>query len=153
MSSFSHSSLAWSPTKTGRSLDAEQIYREVERTERRRCVSTILESGRFRDQLEGVVEGLLDGSHTHIRRNALRKLQDSVYPAAQLQKSPGVAATQTRRFGTFPSIRPIDDLRGSSHRYSRHECVIRKKLAALYRLVDWLGWSQGIYNHITVWLD
>jgi hypothetical protein len=28
--------------------------------------------------------------------------------------------------------------------------VCRCKLAALYRLVDLHGWTQGIYNHITV---
>ena len=28
--------------------------------------------------------------------------------------------------------------------------VYRCKLAAVYRLVDLHGWTQGIYNHITV---
>jgi hypothetical protein len=34
--------------------------------------------------------------------------------------------------------------------YAKGEKLLRCKLAAVYRLVDLFGWSQGIYNHITV---
>ena len=34
--------------------------------------------------------------------------------------------------------------------YSKGEKVLRCKLAAVYRLIDLYGWTQGIYNHVTV---
>lgn len=34
--------------------------------------------------------------------------------------------------------------------YSKGEKVLRCKLAAVYRLMDLYGWTQGIQNHITV---
>ena len=49
------------------------------------------------------------------------------------------------------SIIPINDLRGAeSLNYSKGEKVVRCKLAAMYRMADMFGWSQGIYSHITV---
>jgi len=45
---------------------------------------------------------------------------------------------------------PINDIRGiDSMMYAKGEKQLRCKLAALYRLVDLHGWTQGIYNHIT----
>lgn len=34
--------------------------------------------------------------------------------------------------------------------YTKHEKILRCKLAAVYRLIDLYGWTQGIYNHVTV---
>ena len=34
--------------------------------------------------------------------------------------------------------------------YAKGEKVLRCKLAAVYRLIDLYGWTQGIYNHVTV---
>lgn len=34
--------------------------------------------------------------------------------------------------------------------YTKGEKVLRCKLAAVYRLMDLYGWTQGIHNHITV---
>jgi adducin len=46
---------------------------------------------------------------------------------------------------------PINDIKGVDFpSYVKGEKIIRCKLAALYRLVDLFGWSQSIYNHITV---
>lgn len=51
--------------------------------------------------------------------------------------------------GSLPTI-PINDLRGEeASLYSRAECVLRRSLAALYRLVDIRGWTHSIYNHIS----
>lgn len=48
-------------------------------------------------------------------------------------------------------VTPVNDLRGSdSIAYDKGEKLLRCKLAALYRLADLFGWSQLIYNHITV---
>lgn len=46
---------------------------------------------------------------------------------------------------------PINDIRGvEAMGYAKGEKILRCKLAALFRLIDLYGWSQGIYNHITV---
>merc|ERR1712088_622309 len=34
--------------------------------------------------------------------------------------------------------------------YTKHEKLTRCKLAAVYRLIDLFGWTQNIYNHVTV---
>lgn len=48
-------------------------------------------------------------------------------------------------------VTPVNDLRGSdSIAYEKGEKLLRCKLAAFYRLADLFGWSQLIYNHITV---
>lgn len=48
-------------------------------------------------------------------------------------------------------VTPVNDLRGSdSIAYEKGEKLLRCKLAAFYRLADLFGWSQLIYNHLTV---
>lgn len=51
-------------------------------------------------------------------------------------------------------VTPVNDLRGSdSIAYEKGEKLLRCKLAAFYRLADLFGWSQLIYNHLTVSTD
>ncbi|KAA3681496.1 adducin [Paragonimus westermani] len=51
--------------------------------------------------------------------------------------------------GNLPII-PVNDLRGEvASSYSRNECVLRRSLASLYRLIDVRGWTHSIYNHIS----
>ncbi|XP_016115836.1 alpha-adducin isoform X5 [Sinocyclocheilus grahami] len=51
-------------------------------------------------------------------------------------------------------VTPVNDLRGSdSIAYEKGEKLLRCKLAAFYRLADLFGWSQLIYNHLTVRLN
>jgi adducin len=46
---------------------------------------------------------------------------------------------------------PINDIRGvESMGYAKGEKILRCKLAAVYRLMDLYGWTQGIYNQISV---
>ena len=46
---------------------------------------------------------------------------------------------------------PINDIRGiDAMAYAKGEKQLRCKLAAVYRLIDLYGWTQGIYNHVTV---
>ncbi|KAK2819248.1 hypothetical protein Q5P01_024809 [Channa striata] len=48
-------------------------------------------------------------------------------------------------------VTPVNDLRGSdSISYDKGEKLLRCKLAAFYRLTDLFGWSELIYNHLTV---
>ena len=49
------------------------------------------------------------------------------------------------------SVIPINDIRGlEGMSYTKNEKLLRCKLAAVYRLVDMYGWTQSIYNHISV---
>ena len=53
--------------------------------------------------------------------------------------------------GGSSCVIPIADIRGSdSLAYEKGEKLLRCKLASVYRLIDLFGWSQSIYNHITV---
>lgn len=46
---------------------------------------------------------------------------------------------------------PINDIRGvESMGYAKGEKIIRCKLAAVFRLIDLYGWTQGIYNQVSV---
>ena len=48
-------------------------------------------------------------------------------------------------------IIPVDDIGNSEPPgYAPGEKELRCKLASRYRVVDHLGWSQAIFNHITV---
>ncbi|XP_075426725.1 alpha-adducin isoform X10 [Ascaphus truei] len=68
----------------------------------------------------------------------------NVYPAAP---QGGMAALNL----SLGMVTPVNDLRGSdSIAYEKGEKLLRCKLAAFYRLADLFGWSQLIYNHITV---
>ena len=49
-----------------------------------------------------------------------------------------------------PNVIPVNDLAPGSKRYSQAEREARCNLAVLYRIVDNLGWSERIYNHISV---
>merc|ERR1719187_357006 len=55
--------------------------------------------------------------------------------------------------GTAPAsscVVAINDIRGiDSMKYAKGEKVLRCKLAAVYRLIQLQGWTQGIYNHVT----
>lgn len=54
-------------------------------------------------------------------------------------------------FSGLGMVTPVNDLRGSdSIAYDKGEKLLRCKLAAFYRLADLFGWSQLIYNHLTV---
>lgn len=56
------------------------------------------------------------------------------------------------RSGFVPrTVIPIDDIgHAVPASYVDGEKELRCKLASLYRLVDHFGWSQAIFNHITV---
>lgn len=56
------------------------------------------------------------------------------------------------RSGFIPrAVIPIDDIGNvEPANYAKGEKELRCKLASLYRLVDHFGWSQAVFNHITV---
>ena len=60
--------------------------------------------------------------------------------------------TEGHRSGFIPkAVIPVDDIGNvDPPGYVKGEKELRCKLASLYRLVDHFGWSQAIFNHITV---
>lgn len=116
-----------------RPVDIEQDVREMERRKR---VDAIMTSKLFREELERVVVDSLkeSGSEAGIS-NLLSNMMNVKQPSSK-----GVR-----------SILPINDIRGMEGMgYTKHEKILRCKLAAVYRLIDLHGWTQGIYNHVTV---
>nr|AAW26234.1 SJCHGC02571 protein [Schistosoma japonicum] len=80
--------------------------------------------------------------HNHKHGGALQQLSSLL---GQTMKLENVADLK----GSLPTI-PINDLRGEeAAAYHREDCVLRRSLAALYRLIDMRGWTHSIYNHIS----
>ncbi|CAG0914649.1 unnamed protein product [Notodromas monacha] len=117
--------------------DIDQDMRDMERRKR---VELIMGSRAFKDELERIVEvQLRDGG---VNPSSLLALQ-------QLYDATGKFGGSSR--GNVTNILPIADIRGvDCMAYTKGEKLLRCKLAAVYRLVDLFGWSQGIYNHITL---
>ncbi|CAH8446621.1 unnamed protein product [Heterobilharzia americana] len=69
---------------------------------------------------------------------------ENVADLKEVLKSVGTSCQRS-----LPTI-PINDLRGEeAAAYHREDCVLRRSLAALYRLIDMRGWTHSIYNHIS----
>lgn len=119
--------------------------------EQRKRVSMILQSPAFCEELESMIQEQLKKGKTPTSLLALQQIADfmttnvpSMYPAAP---QGGMAALNM----SLGMVTPVNDLRGSeSVAYEKGEKLFRCKLAAFHRLADLFGWSQLIYNHITV---
>merc|ERR1711976_1118943 len=118
-----------------RPVDIEQDMREMDRRKR---VEAIMSSKLFRDHLEKVVSDSLKESGADGITSVLSNMMNI--------KTGGNAGAGI----SMGSVIPINDIRGlEGMSYTKHEKLLRCKLAAAYRLVDMFGWTQGIYNHIT----
>ena len=128
------------------------LQRDFRVLEREQRVTKVLSSHAFRAELEGILQGQLEGSRSPPKLRALRNLQDNVMPAAAVE----AAHRQTTSAGWSggrggSSVLPINDLRGvRASRYALSERQLRCKLASLCRLVDWFGWSKLVHNHVSV---
>ncbi|XP_067838528.1 alpha-adducin isoform X2 [Heptranchias perlo] len=119
--------------------------------EQRKRVSMILQSPAFCEELESMIQEQLKKGKTPTSLLALQQIADfmttnvpSMYPAAP---QGGMAALNM----SLGMVTPVNDLRGSeSVAYEKGEKLLRCKLAAFHRLADLFGWSQLIYNHLTV---
>ncbi|KAJ0057268.1 hypothetical protein NL108_002216, partial [Boleophthalmus pectinirostris] len=108
----------------------------------------------FCEELETMIQDQLKKGKTPTSLLALQQIADfmstsmpSIYPAAPQ----GGMASLNMSLGM---VTPVNDLRGSdSISYDKGEKMLRCKLAAFYRLTDLFGWSQLIYNHLTVRLN
>ncbi|KAK2705779.1 hypothetical protein QYM36_015964 [Artemia franciscana] len=119
--------------------DHEKNYRppdidaDVRDMERRKRVEAMMASRIFKEELERIVE--------HHSRDG-----GTIFSSQNLSDIFGSGS----RMKTGAII-PINDIKGpESLFYIKGEKMLRCKLAALYRLVDLHGWTQSIYNHITV---
>lgn len=122
------------------------IQRDVDLLEKSQCVTKVLQSERFRGHLEGVLKGYVDGS-VGKKLKSLQKLQANVVPASQIE----AGRVSHQRPSPASHIIPINDLRGALlDRYTVAECQARCKLASLYRVIDRMGLTEMIYNHISV---
>ncbi|XP_063313782.1 alpha-adducin isoform X8 [Pelobates fuscus] len=130
---------------------APDLRQDFNMMEQKKRVSMILQSPAFCDELESMIQDQLKKGKNPAGLLALQQIADfmttsvpSVYPSAP---QGGMAALNL----SLGMVTPVNDLRGSdSIAYEKGEKLLRCKLAAFYRLADLFGWSQLIYNHITV---
>jgi len=111
------------------------IEADVNEMERRKRVETIMQSQLFREELERVVGDSLRDSGS----DSIAGLISDVMNIKTGNAGPASHC-----------VIPINDIRGiDSMVYAKGEKLLRSKLAAVYRLIDLYGWTQGIYNHVT----
>ncbi|XP_016114945.1 alpha-adducin-like [Sinocyclocheilus grahami] len=133
---------------------APDLRQDFNMMEQRKRVSMILQSPAFCDELESLIQDQMKKGKTPTSLLALQQIADfmttsvpTMYPAAP---QGGMAALNM----SLGMVTPVNDLRGSdSVAYEKGEKLLRCKLAAFYRLADLFGWSQLIYNHLTVRLN
>ncbi|XP_046446650.1 protein hu-li tai shao-like isoform X5 [Daphnia pulex] len=125
-------------------LRPPDIDADVRDMERRRRVEVMMGSRTFRDDLERIVDQQLrEGGAA-----GLFALQQHISDLTGMGTHRGLGGGGG---GGARCVIPINDIKGVDFpSYVKGEKIIRCKLAALYRLVDLFGWSQSIYNHITV---
>ena len=125
--------LLWRPP------DIEQDMKEMDR---RKKVDMIMNSQVFREELERIIESQLNEGYLPASLSALQQVTELLLP----HSARGSSLSKMGHSGM-----PINDIRGiDAFRYAKGEKLLRCKLAAVYRLVELYGWSEGIYNHITV---
>ncbi|GAB6025468.1 hypothetical protein CHUAL_011208 [Chamberlinius hualienensis] len=126
-----------------RPADIDQDMKEMDRRKR---VEMILNSKVFREELERVIEAQIKEGYNPASLIALQQISELIVPHSHSHFS-GAS------LGIGSAI-PINDIRGvESLGYAKGERIFRCKLASLYRLIDLLGYSQSIFNHITVRLS
>ncbi|XP_015781808.1 protein hu-li tai shao isoform X3 [Tetranychus urticae] len=119
--------------------DIEQDLKEMERRKR---VEMVINSQLFREELERIIESQINEGYAPSSLSALQQVTELLLPNSAKNSS-------LVRFGS--SAIPINDIRGvDAFNYAKGEKLLRCKLAAVYRLVDLYGWSQSIYNHVSV---
>ncbi|XP_065176348.1 alpha-adducin-like [Sycon ciliatum] len=151
-----------------------QLQHEVSRISKRRRVCAVLESSQFRGHLEDIVsrrypsgrpaaenghQGLeLSEDESDDSRDASASESEDLQPQVKTRQR-GMQQSMRSRHSMVRQqqqqqqqhVRCIDDIdQNASKVFGKEDVLARRKLATLYRIVDQCGWSQGIYNHITV---
>lgn len=94
----------------------------------------------FREELERIIESQITEGYLPANLAALQQVTEILLPN---RRSSGFRSGQC--------VIPINDIRGvDGIRYTKQERLLRCKLAGVYRLIDIYGWSESIYNHVTV---
>jgi len=122
------------------------IEADVKEMERRKRVEAIMNSQLFREELERVVGDSIRESGA----DGISALLSDVMniKSGSLLVNPN--SYNKRSAPATSCVVPINDIRGiDSMVYAKGEKLLRCKLAAVYRLIDLYGWTQGIYNHVT----
>ena len=132
------------PKKNRQSYSLHRDFQALERDQR---VTTILNSGAFRSELEGILQGQLEGRRQPQQPSkAIQQLQENVVPPP-----PGPGPRIVGAGLAAKAVIPINDLRGvRASKYAMFERQKRCKLAAVYRLADMFGWGALILNHFSV---
>ncbi|XP_023288405.1 protein hu-li tai shao isoform X3 [Orussus abietinus] len=124
-----------------RPADIDADMREMERRKR---VEMMMNSRLFREELERIIE---------------TQMKDGAGPSGLLQQISDMMGAQGARFhaNMFKNpncVLPINDIRGvESMGYAKGEKLLRCKLAAIFRLLDLYGWTQGVGGQITARLN
>jgi len=110
--------------------------------ERRKRVESIMASKIFREELEKIIESQMrEGGPAS--GTLLQQISEMMGASASWKGS--------MLFRGGNCAIPINDIRGvDSMSYAKGEKTARCKLAALYRIIDLFGWSENIYNHVTL---
>ncbi|XP_066931002.1 alpha-adducin-like [Clytia hemisphaerica] len=128
----------------------EEILRDIRGLKLRQRVSLVLGDELLKDELEQTIRNSTVNGVT--RADTIRTFQDFLIPQAQpnfVNIGGGIGSA-----GTGMVVLPVNDIKGNgTTSYNINERQLRSKLAAVYRLVDLLGWSESIYNHISVRLS
>ena len=139
--------------KKRRSVNHERRRRDfgLELLKKRQIVTTILGNDKFRAQLEDILKTRLGGDRKARKPRQFHDIDEQQFDTTSALKNMPQCGSPYGGIAMGNNIITINDLHGvDGSKYSIAERQLRCKLASLYRLVDWLGWSQGIYNHITV---
>ncbi|KYN40008.1 Protein hu-li tai shao [Trachymyrmex septentrionalis] len=124
-----------------RPADIDADMREMERRKR---VEMMMNSRIFREELERIIE---------------TQMRDGAGPSGLLQQISDMMGAQGARFNgnVFKNsncVLPINDIRGvESMGYAKGEKLLRCKMAAVFRLLDLYGWTQGVGGQITARLN
>ncbi|RZC40889.1 hu-li tai shao [Asbolus verrucosus] len=119
-----------------------EIDADVKEMERRKRVELIMNSKMFREELERIIETQLkDGSGT---TGLMQQISDMM----------GVNKQAGNVFKNSNCVVPINDIRGiEAMGYGKGEKILRCKLAAVFRLIDLYGWTQGTNTLVTARLN
>ena len=136
-----------------RSVTHERRRRDfgLELLKKRQKVTAILGNDRFRAELEGILKIHLGSDGKPRQPRQFHDINERQFDTTNVMKNVPRRGSLYGGVAMGNGVIPINDLRGlNASKYSIAERQLRCKLASLYRLVDWFGWTQGIYNHITV---
>ena len=123
----------------------EEILRDVRGLKLRQRVSLVLGDELFKEELEDSIKRTSVNGMP--RFDNIRNYQDILLPVIQ----PSLASVGRGYGNASGVVLPINDIRGeNAMKYSKLNKSLRCKLAAVYRLIDIFGWSEAIFNHVSV---